>query len=71
MQSGFRANHSCEPAFQYLINYSMKPIDDDCNVIILFLDLKRTFETVDRQQLFFVVELAEIRRKKEQWSQLP
>lgn len=50
-QSGFRKAHSCESAFQYLLNDWRKAVDNNSTVAVVFLDLKRAFETVDRIKL--------------------
>lgn len=47
-QSGFRKNHSFETAIQTVID-DWKMIISEGNIIgVIFLDLKRAFETVDR-----------------------
>lgn len=46
-QSGFRPKHSCESAF----NQWKKEIEQGNKIIVVFLDLKRAFETVDRKIL--------------------
>lgn len=40
---------SCEFAFQYIFNYYKSGIDNAKSVIAVFLDLRGTFETVDRK----------------------
>lgn len=50
-QSGFREGYSCETAFQFLLNKWKSAIDNDMAVNVVFLDLKRAFETVDRERL--------------------
>lgn len=46
-QSGFRNAHSCESAINLVLNEWKKAKDDNCNIIAVFLDLKRAFETLD------------------------
>ena len=50
-QSGFRRNFSCETAFQVVINDWKEALNSGESVIAVFLDLKRAFETIDRQKL--------------------
>lgn len=51
MQSGFRPNHSCETALQAVITSWKEVIDDGQIVLAVFIDLRRAFETVDREIL--------------------
>lgn len=55
-QSGFRVNHSCEMALQYLLNEWKCERDNGNVVVVIFLDLKRAFETVDRNRLLKKLE---------------
>lgn len=50
-QSGFRKFHSCESSIAYVISEWMDALDRNKIVIAVFLDLKRAFETIDRQLL--------------------
>ena len=50
-QFGFREGHSCESALQYVINEWKEAFDLGKVTGIVFLDLKRAFETVDRDRL--------------------
>ena len=50
-QSGFRKNHSCETAIQTVIDDWKMIISEGDIVGVIFLDLKRAFETVDRDRL--------------------
>lgn len=50
-QSGFRKNHSCETAIQTVIEDWKMIISEGEIVGVIFLDLKRAFETVDRERL--------------------
>lgn len=51
-QSGFRKGHSCETALQLIITRWKKWIDDPRNVVVaVSLDLRRAFETVNRDLL--------------------
>ena len=50
-QSGFRAKHSCETALQWVISSWKKIIGERKMIGVIFLDLKRAFEVVDREIL--------------------
>lgn len=50
-QSGFRQKHSCESALTKVIYEWKKCIDSNKITIAVFLDLKRAFETIDRNLL--------------------
>jgi hypothetical protein len=50
-QSGFRNSHSCETALQYSISEWKKRCDIGECIVVVFIDLKRAFETVDRGML--------------------
>lgn len=47
-QSGFRAKHSCETALQWIISEWKRAIRERKMIGVVFLDLKRAFEVVDR-----------------------
>ncbi|XP_025266566.1 uncharacterized protein LOC112638673 [Camponotus floridanus] len=50
-QSGFRKHHSCETAIQSVIDDWKLIINEGKMVGVIFLDLKRAFETVNRTRL--------------------
>lgn len=50
-QSGFRKNHSCESLLNLVLTNWKIAIDDKKVVVAVFLDLRRAFETVDRDIL--------------------
>lgn len=50
-QSGFRMKHSCETALQWVLTEWKRNIGDGKIIGIVFLDLKRAFEVVDRKIL--------------------
>ena len=50
-QSGFREKHSCETALQTVLNDWKIAIDAKKIIGVIFLDLKRAFEIVDRKIL--------------------
>lgn len=55
-QSAYRAKYSCETTMNYLIRDWMEAIDNGNVVLTVFLDLKRAFETVDRERLINKLE---------------
>lgn len=55
-QSGFREKHSCETALQLTITKWKQAIDKGDYIIAVFLDLKRAFETIDRDILLKKLE---------------
>lgn len=48
-QSGFRVKYSCETAFQWVISSWKKTIGESNILGVIFLDLRRAFEVVDRE----------------------
>jgi hypothetical protein len=50
-QSGFRNDHSCETAIIGICDKWFSEIENKNIVVAVFLDLKRAFETIDRQIL--------------------
>lgn len=50
-QSGFRASHSCGTALQWVVSSWKKSIRERKMIGIVFLDLRRAFELVDRNIL--------------------
>nr|CAI5828725.1 unnamed protein product [Callosobruchus analis] len=50
-QSAFRKMHSCESAIQLTLSKFKNELDNDKFVVAVFLDLKRAFETIDRNIL--------------------
>ena len=50
-QSGFRKGHSCETAIQCVIDEWKILRDNGYSIVAVFLDLRRAFETIDRQTL--------------------
>jgi len=55
-QSGFRVRHSCETAIQWVISSWKKNIGQGMMIGIVFLDLRRTFELIDRNILLKKLE---------------
>ena len=56
-QSGFRKKHSCETALNRVIFEWKNALDKKKIVIAVFLDLKRAFETIDRELLIKKMKL--------------
>ncbi|RLU18430.1 hypothetical protein DMN91_008787 [Ooceraea biroi] len=50
-QSGFRKKHSCETALQWVVSEWKRAIGDGMMIGVVFLDLRRAFEIVDREIL--------------------
>lgn len=55
-QSGFRARHSCETALQWVISNWKRSLGESKMIGVVFLDLKRAFELVDRDILLRKLE---------------
>lgn len=55
-QSGFRQGHSCETAINWVINEWKKETDEGYIIVAVFIDLKRAFETIDRDVLLRKLE---------------
>jgi hypothetical protein len=50
-QSGFRKSHSCKTSMSLVLTQWKEKIDQGKVVVGVFLDLKRAFETIDRNLL--------------------
>lgn len=50
-QSGFRKHYSCETAIQTVIDEWKLTVSEGKIVGVIFMDLKRAFETIDRERL--------------------
>ena len=55
-QSGFRGKHSCETAIQWLVSEWKRTIGEGKVIGVIFLDLRRAFEVVDRYILLRKLE---------------
>ncbi|XP_025154010.1 uncharacterized protein LOC112588408 [Harpegnathos saltator] len=64
-QSGFRKQHSCETAIQMIIDDWKLIISEDKMIGVVFMDLKRTFETINRERLVKKLYQYGIRRTKD------
>lgn len=51
VQSGFRRDHSCETALNLVLANWKEEIENGNKVVSVFLDLRRAFETIDRNRL--------------------
>lgn len=66
-QSGFRKLHSCETALNLVIS-DWKFLRDEGNItIVVFLDLKRAFETLDRDRLLRKLQSYGVEGVELQW----
>lgn len=50
-QSGFRSKHGCETVLTYIIDYLKQKMGNNSYTRLVFIDLKRAFDTVDRNLL--------------------
>jgi Reverse transcriptase (RNA-dependent DNA polymerase) len=50
-QSGFRKAHSCETAINLLLANWMSDLHESREIIAVFLDFKRVFESIDRENM--------------------
>lgn len=67
MQSGFRVNHSCETSVLNLSNRWMREMEDGKFVLVVFLDLRRAFETVNRTLLLKKLKKMGLKGKVLNW----
>ena len=66
-QSGFRSNHSCETTLNLVLSEWKNNLNDKMNIVATFLDLKRAFETVDRNILMAKLRKMGINDKEDKW----
>lgn len=66
-QSGFRRSHSCETAIQNCIIDWRSSLDRGLLTGLLFVDLTKAFETIDRSKLIATLELMGIKGTVKQW----
>lgn len=68
-QSGFRVAHSCETALNLIISDWQEAREKGYSIVIVFLDLKRAFETLDRELLLAKLDKYGIRNTEHKWFQ--
>lgn len=68
-QSGFRNNHSCESAIQYVCAKWRDDINEENVVLSVFVDLQRAFETIDRDILMEKLKLYGVTGNAWRWIQ--
>lgn len=66
-QSGFRKHHSCESALNLLLLKWKQAVEQGNFVLSVFVDLKRAFETIDREKLKEVLRRYGIRGAALKW----
>lgn len=66
-QSAFRTNHSCESTINLVIIDWKMSIENGKYVIVVFIDLKRAFETVDREILLEKLQALGVKDVELRW----
>lgn len=66
-QSGFREAHSCETALNLILETWKTELDKGNVIVAVFLDLKRAFETIDRNILIMKLEAMGIEGTELEW----
>lgn len=66
-QSGFRKHYSCESAIINVCDEWFKCLEDNEVVLVIFLDLKRAFETISRELLISKLEGIGLRNNVLNW----
>lgn len=66
-QSGFRVAHSCETALNLVISDWQESRERGESIVIVFLDLKRAFETLDRKLLLKKLQQYGIKHNEYKW----
>lgn len=67
MQSGFRDQHSCETALNFVLASWKENMQKRQQTVAVFLDFKRAFETLDRSKLVAKLEKMGLSDKALQW----
>ena len=55
-QSAYRAGHSCETALLRVYNDSITTVGKGNGSFLVFLDLSASFDTIDHDNLFYILE---------------
>lgn len=66
-QSGYRKKHSCEISLNIVISNWKRLRDKNIDILCVFLDLKRAFETIDRDKLLKKLRTFGINGKEFNW----
>ncbi|XP_075158150.1 uncharacterized protein LOC142231427 [Haematobia irritans] len=66
-QSGLRHNHNCESLLNLVITQWKSEVTNKNCIIAVFLDLKRAFETVDRELLVQKIEKYGVKGVESKW----
>jgi exonuclease III len=66
-QSAYRANHSCEMALNETLSKIYAEVDQGNEAVVVFLDLKKAFDTIDRNILFRKLERYGVRGHALKW----
>lgn len=66
-QSAYRPFHSCETSFNLVLNEWKTELDKGNKIIVVFLDLKRAFETVSRPILLKKLDKYGVKGQVLQW----
>lgn len=66
-QSGYRKLHSCETSLNLVISKWKELRDKNYDIICVFLDLKRAFETIDIKQLLQKLKGFGLKNKTFKW----
>lgn len=66
-QSGFRSNHSTESAILTVLHEWIVATEDKKKILAVFLDLKRAFETVDREIMLKKLKIYGLSEKAIGW----
>lgn len=66
-QSAFRKGHSCETTLNSCIHNWAKDIENGYVIIVIFLDLRRAFETVNRKRMLYKLKKMGITENELKW----
>jgi hypothetical protein len=68
-QSGFRENHSCESSLNLVLTSWKEDIQNNKIIVGVFLDLKRAFETLERDILLKLMQGEGVNNEEQAWFQ--